>query len=402
VDAGRRRGQRGGHRHDPGPHLSAHPAALTARQLNRATLDRQLLLERARLPVAEAVRRIVAIQAQEPASPYIALWNRVAPFDPNEVDEAFRDHRIVKATLMRMTLHAVHVDDYPDLHDAMQTMLRASRLGDPRFTSGGLAADDALALEGRIVAFAAEPRTGAELETMLAEHVTDPSSLWWALRSLAPLVHAPSGGPWSFSLAKRAFVSTPAHPRTAIRLEAIATLTRRYLEGFGPATVPDIAQFARIPRGQIREALSLAGPLVQLPGPGGTRLLDVADGRPVPPDDQPAPPRLLPMWDSTLLAYDDRTRILPADLRPIVIRTNGDCLPTVLVDGFVAGVWRPIDDAIEVTAFRPIGVADWDGLAGEAAELLAWLRPRDPKAFGRHRRWWERFPDPVEVRRLPG
>lgn len=344
----------------------------------------------------------MAIQAQEPASPYIALWDRVTPFDPAEVDEAFREHRVVKATLMRMTLHAVHVDDYPDFHDAMQTMLRASRLGDPRFTIGGLPAEDALALEGRIVAFAAEPRTGAELEAMLAEHVTDSSSLWWALRSLAPLVHAPSGGPWSFSPTKRAFRSTPSHPRTAIRIEAIATLVRRYLEGFGPATIPDIAQFARIPRGQVREALPLAGPLVELTGAGGAKLLDIADGRPIPADDQPAPPRLLPMWDSTLLAYDDRSRILPADLRPIVIRTNGDCLPTVLVDGSVAGVWRPIDDAVEVTAFRRIGADDWATLDDESGRLVRFLADRDPSAFGRHRRWWTRLPDPVEVRRLPG
>jgi len=108
------------------------------------------------------------------------------------------------------------------------------------------------------------------------------------------------------------------------------------------------------------------------------------------------------MWDSALLAYDDRSRILPADLRPVVIRTNGDVLPAVLVDSAVAGVWRPIDGAIEVTAFRPIPAADWDAVADEAADLVRWLGPRDPKTFGRYRRWWERLPEPLEVRRLPG
>ncbi|HET7030677.1 MAG TPA: winged helix DNA-binding domain-containing protein [Candidatus Limnocylindrales bacterium] len=342
---------------------------------------------------------MVAIQAQEPASPYISLWNRVAGFDPADLDAAFLAHDVVKATLMRMTLHVVHAADYAELHDAMQTTLRASRLEDPRFRISGLTADEALALEAALLDFAAQPRTPPELEAMLGERVADPRSVWWALRSFAPLVHAPTGGPWSF--AKRAFVATPNRRRTAFRREAIGALIRRYLEGFGPATVADIAQFARIQRGRVREALALAGALVELAGPGAA-LFDVPDARPVPSDEAPAPPRLLPMWDSTLLAYDDRTRILPADLKPVVIRVNGDVLPTVLVDGYVAGIWRPIDGRIEVTAFRRIGADEWDALEAEARSLVGLLSERDPKAFSRHRRWWTRLPEPVAVRRLPG
>jgi hypothetical protein len=373
---------------------------LSPRQLNRATLDRQLLLGRRRLTVPEAVRRIVAIQAQEPASPYLALWTRVDRFDPADLDAAFADQTVVKATLMRMTLHAVHADDYPDFHDAMQTTLRASRLGDPRFTISGLSAEEALALEGDLVEFASDPRTRGELEAMLAQRVADPTSVWWALRSLMPLVHAPTGGPWSF--AQRAFVASRDRHRTALRPEALGALIRRYLEGFGPASIADIAQFARVPRGRIREGLGKAGPLVEMAGPGRATLLDVPDWRPIPRADEPVPPRFLPMWDSTLLAYDDRERMLPADLRPIVIRTNGDVLPTILVDGFVAGIWRPIDGGIEVTAFRRIGADDWDGLAREAGGLVRFLAERDPRAFARHRRWWTRLPEPVEVRHLAG
>ena len=66
--------------------------AITARELNRATLARQLLLERAPLNVTDAVRRVVALQAQQPASPYLALWNRLAGFDPAELDNAFASH----------------------------------------------------------------------------------------------------------------------------------------------------------------------------------------------------------------------------------------------------------------------------------------------------------------------
>lgn len=104
---------------------------LTARALNRATLARQLLLKREPLDVVEAVRRIVALQAQQPASPYIALWNRLAPFDPTALDAAMTDHRLVRATLMRITVHTVHADDYGPFREAMEPTLRGSRLGDP-------------------------------------------------------------------------------------------------------------------------------------------------------------------------------------------------------------------------------------------------------------------------------
>ncbi|HET7703214.1 MAG TPA: crosslink repair DNA glycosylase YcaQ family protein, partial [Candidatus Limnocylindrales bacterium] len=165
---------------------------LTERQLNRATLARQLLLERVRLPAVEAVRRIVALQAQEAASPYLALWNRVERFDPAELDRAFVEQTVVKATLMRITLHAVHVCDYPLLHSAMQPTLRAARLGDRRFRATGLSSADADALIPEVSAFAARPRSNAEVEAWLDERLgpTPKPGVWWALRQYGPFVHA--------------------------------------------------------------------------------------------------------------------------------------------------------------------------------------------------------------------
>ena len=113
---------------------------LTARRLNRATLARQLLLGREPLEMAEAVRRVVALQAQEAASPYLALWNRLAPFDPADLDAAFAGHAVIKATLMRITLHAVAAADYPPFRGAMVESLRAARLHDRRYTQTGLSA----------------------------------------------------------------------------------------------------------------------------------------------------------------------------------------------------------------------------------------------------------------------
>ena len=316
------------------------------------------------------------------------------------MDRAFRAGSVVRGSLMRMTLHAVHADDYPELHAAMRAMLRADRLGDPRYLVGTLTPETALALEAKVIAFAAEPRTPAEIEAFLGDHLEEAAPVWWALRTLAPLVHAPTGGPWSF--ATRRFVAPPAYRDGNPGVDAVAVLARRYLEGFGPATVADIAEFTRLPRGRIRDALADATDLVELRGPGRAPLLDVPGAPPIPDESTPAPARLLPMWDSTLFAYEDRARIIPPSIRRDIIRTNGDTLPTVLVDGFVAGVWRSLDTGIEVTALRPIPAAAWDELAAEASSLIRFLGERDPKLYSRYRRWWKRLPDTVERRILPG
>jgi hypothetical protein len=366
---------------------------LSPRQLNRATLARQLLLRRERLPAADAVRRVVALQAQEPPSPYVALWNRVADFDPADLDAAFADHAVVKATLMRITLHAVHADDHPPFHEAMQTTLRAARLGDRRFTSTGLSTEDADALIPHLLELAAQPRTKDEIEALLAERLGAPPEpgVWWALRTFAPLIHAPTGGPWSFGR-RPSFLAAPAAPPREDHDRCVQHLVRRYLGGFGPASARDVAQFAMLRQPTVRPALAaMADTLTTVEGPDGTELFDVPDA-PLPDDDTPAPPRLLGMWDSILLAYADRSRIIPTEYRQLVIRRNGDVLPTILVDGYVSGVWRPVDDGIEALAFHPLPDDAWDGLATEARSLSALLRDRDPGVYGRYARWWADMP----------
>ncbi|NUK46260.1 winged helix DNA-binding domain-containing protein, partial [Streptomyces lunaelactis] len=113
----------------------------------------------------------------------------------------------------------------------------------------------------------------------------------------------------------------------------------------------------------------------------------------------PAPPRLMAMWDSILLAYADRSRVIPPAYRPLVIRRNGDVLPTLLVDGHVAGVWRPADGGIEATAFHPLSSATWDGLAAEAQSLTALLSDREAAVYSRYHHWWAKLPE-AEVRML--
>lgn len=375
------------------------PVPLTHRQLNRATLARQLLLARERLPVVDAVRRVLALQAQEPASPYLALWNRLHGFDPAELDQAFRSYALVKATLMRITLHAVAADDRAPFHAAMRPSLRAAGLHDERFRTTGLTPADADALVPSLVDFTQRPRDRAAIEAMLADHLGAPpeSGLWRGLRTVAPLVHAPNSGPWAFGRAP-AYVAAPAASAPTDEARSLVVLLRRYLAAFGPASRQDFARFALLRQAVVRPAFdALSDVLVVRIGPDGAKLYDVPDA-PLPDDDAPAPPRLLPMWDSVLLAHADRGRVLPEPYRARVIRRNGDVLATVLVDGYVAGVWRPVGGGVEVTAFHALDDDAWGGIEHEARALRPLLEERDPQVYGRFGHWWAKGLPSARVR----
>jgi hypothetical protein len=372
---------------------------LTARQLNRATLGRQLLLERRRLTPTKAMRHVVALQAQEPPSPYIALWNRLKGFDGAALDRAFASHDIVKAQLMRITLHAVAAADYPPFHEAMVPSLRAARLYDRRFTAEDISIEEVDALTPDLLDFTREPRRNADVEAWLADRFgAAKPRVWWALRHFGPIVHAPTGGPWSFG-PRPTYVTAPDQGRPGDETASVATLVRRYLEGFGPATMQDIAQFGTIYRPPVQQAIKTLGDdLVKLEGPNGVELIDVPGGL-LPTEDAPALPRLMAMWDSALLAYADRSRMIPPGYRTLVMRKNGDVLPTLLVDGYVAGVWRPVDGGIEASAFHPLKNDDWNGLAVEAATLSAFLGKREPRIYTRYAHWWDDLPS-ADVRLL--
>ncbi|GAB2808250.1 winged helix DNA-binding domain-containing protein [Lentzea nigeriaca] len=357
----------------------------SARQLNRATLDRQMLLRREPVDVLTAIERVMAIQAQEPPSPYIALWNRIEGFDPADLDDAFTSGAVRKASLMRITLHAVTAADHEVFHHAMLPALRASRLNDRRFRNMGLTIERADEVLTHVLEFAAQPRTKPELEELLHSHVGEVGEpgLWWALATYAPLVRVPTGGPWAFG-PRLSFQTAVIEPRE--RMAALAELLRRYLTAFGPATIPDMNQFTMLPRATIREALEL----LELVREG--HYYDVPN-QTIPDEDTPAPPRLMAMWDSTLLAYADRSRIIPEQYRKVVIRNNGDTLPTLLVDGHVAGVWRPHEDGgIEATAFHALSKRQWAGLAEEAKALHKFLGDREPQVYRRFARWWTGLP----------
>jgi hypothetical protein len=372
---------------------------VTVRQLNRATLDRQLLLKREQLSVSAAMHRVLALQAQEPPSPYLALWDRIEGFQPADLDAAFFSHEIVKATLMRITLHAVLASEYSTFHEAMQGTLRDSRLYDRRFRSSGVPIEAAEALLPHVLDFLSVPRRNADVDAMVAEHLdVDPKHyVWWALRTFGPVWRAPNGGSWAFGAYPEYIAAT--RDDMPDRTGCIQYLFHRYLEAFGPASRHDFGQFALLRQSEVKPALAgIADQLVHLDGPNGEELYDICDAV-IPDEATLAPPRLLPMWDNVLLVYKDRRRIIPEDYRKVILRTNGDSLPALLVDGYVAGVWRPVDGGIEATAFHSLDDDTWDGLALEARNLLEFLGEREPSIYSRYAYWWSKLPA-GEVRML--
>lgn len=370
---------------------------LTGDQLNRAALARQRLLERSVEPLVTAVEGIAGLQAQEPASPYVGLWSRLAAFDAATLDAAFRERRVVKATYVRATLHAVSRDDYRSIFPAVLPMLR--RL--TRRERGGGPGEDQLArLAAAALAFADRARSNVDLREHVAEFadgLAPDDALWWVRRHV-PFVHVPSDVPWSFGR-RPSLISAAAWLEGEVFEEeegALEHLVRRYLGAFGPATAADLAAWSRLPVARFRPAIAAMdgrGELRRFSDERNRELLDL-DGAPLPAAETLAPVRFLPMWDSLVLAYADRSRVISDDHRRIVIGSNGDTLPTFLVDGRVAGLWwaEPAEagDArpprIVLEPFGGLRPADRRALELEGERLAAFIAPREPGVFGRYRR----------------
>lgn len=359
------------------------------------------MLERAPLDPVTAVGRLCALQAQEPASPYLALWTRLADFDPHQLDEAIRSGAIVKTTAMRVTLHLLTAEDYPAFWAAHADYIRRARTGTPRFPAGGVPREQVDGLVASAVAYAVQPRSNAEMTAHL-EQLAGPfaeQGWWWAVRPFTPVLRAPDDETWMYSR-RPSYLAPTTDPFRETTDEALEYVVRSYLAAFGPATLADAAQFTKHARAPMRAAFERLRPeLSTFENTSGEELFDVPHGV-IPAGDTPAPARFLPMWDSVLLAYADRSRIIPADIRAQVIRQNGDVLPTILVDGSVAGVWLPADGTIQVKAFRPLPPQAWDELAGEAVALNVLIAPREPGVYRRYTRWWDAVP--AEIVTLAG
>ena len=336
--------------------------ALSQRELNRATLARQLLLERARLPVPRAVERLGAMQAQSPKAPYIGLWSRLEGFRREQLTRAYERKRVVRSTLFRVTMQLVSTADHPSFAALMHARWR------DEFANWKLPADEWAA---RIVRLARDgPFTYAAANAAVPEL---PARYRWRVRCLTPLVHVPPAGTWGNH---RIHVTTAERwlgPSMVELRAAAALLVKRYLAGYGPASKADLLRFSGLRAGDVSAGFEELEPkLVEFEAEDGRTLFDLRRAK-RPPEDTPAPVRFLPEWDHLILALDERTRVLPADVAPVVIKKNGDVLPTFLVDGVVAGLWRNEDGKVKTEPFAPLPLAARRELAEEGSRLAAFL-----------------------------
>jgi len=324
---------------------------MTRRELNRATLARQLLLERSSMTAVDTVAHLAGMQGQDSSAPYVGLWSRVDGFRRDELTDAIERGEVVRSSLMRLTIHVVTREDFHWLQPTLQPTLERRARGAARLPGADLDGIERAARER----LAAGPASMTELRA-LADPALDDNALADFLHARIAYRHVPPSGTWRFGGASRhAAVDRLGEPD-------LERLVVRYMQAFGPATVQDIQAWSGATR--LRAAVDALGDrLVELRGEDGARLYDLPEA-PRPPAETPAPVRLLPVWDNLLLSHADRSRVIPEGrARDLIGR------PVVLVDGVAAGGWRFTGERVEVDA----GVAGNDDVAAEAQRLTAWL-----------------------------
>jgi hypothetical protein len=341
---------------------------LSTRALNRALLARQLLLERSPEPMITAIERIGGLQTQYAPSGYVGLWSRLQDFPRESLTGALEDRRVVQATLMRQTIHMVSARDFRLIAAGVRQARRANWL---RAAAHHLADTDMERVTGLIREFlAGQPRRLREIKALFSAHGISPIAIS-GMGLWVDLVRVPPSGTWKqrradlFGLAEEWLGATPATPD-----EGLEHLVQRYLGGFGPASLKDIAGWAGVPAGELRSAVERVG-VRRFADEQGGQLFDVEDG-PLPDPDTPMPVRFLPTWDASLLVHARRTQILPEPYRPLVFDVKTPhSVPTFLVDGVVAGTWRYDRGQVSLNPFRPLPAAVWRGLEREARALAA-------------------------------
>ncbi len=362
---------------------------LTLRELNRAMLARQLLLERARLDVVTAVERLAALQAQWSPSPYIALWSRLAGFARERLWSAIERHRIVRARLMRGTLHLVSAHDFYAYAVATQDLQRAAwnRLQIGRGVDSAQVATLA-------TAFAREPRQKEAVLAHLNERISGKLGgpfnwlVWRYVSAHADLLSAPPGGHWRYGgtdapyVAAKHWIDGGGRPSED---DAIERLVQRYLGAYGPATLVDVAKFAGQVPARIRPTLDrLAPKLRRFSDEAGRTLFDLPSA-PRPAADTKAPVRFLPRYDEVLIGYQHRDRVIAPRHRPTVYAKNAIIEATFFVDGFAAGTWTLEQDreesVVRAHPFAKLVPRDRVAVIAEGERLASFLAP-DARTHG--------------------
>lgn len=345
---------------------------LSQRELNRALLARQLLLERAELPAVEAIERVAGLQAQATVPPFVGLWTRLQGFDDSELQRLIDEREVVRATMMRHTIHFVSAPDYGWLRQTVQPALESNFGSQTRKRLAGV--DLGPILDSARAALAERPHTFAEIRELIRaiEPDGDIDALAYGVRTHIRLIGVPNDSRWRFGGRAPFALAEDWLGAELPRRPDPKRMVRRYLAAFGPATPADATAWSGVTG--MREVFeSLRGELRVFRDERGRELFDVPDG-PLPAADTPAPARLLPEFDNTLLGHRDRSRVIADEHRPRVYLTAGRMVGTLLLDGFAAGTWRVDGGEIAIEPFRRLTKAERQSVAAEADALRAWLR----------------------------
>ena len=339
---------------------------LGRRALNRALLERQMLLRRCKLTAAEALERLVGMQAEAPNNPYIGLWSRLEGFCTDELAALIGDRRVVRASLMRATIHLVTARDCLALRPVVQPVLERDVYPNPTYGKDRLERLDMVALlEAGRELLDEKPRTAVELRRLLGPRwpERDPAALAYAVRGLLPAVHVPPRGIWGES-GPIALTTVEAWLGKSVDSDPSPDgMVVRYLRAFGPATVADIRTWSRL-TGLRQVVERLRSRLRTFRDERGRELFDVPEV-PLPDPETPAPPRFLPWLENALLSHDDRSRIISEKHRKIITGERSSA-PVILVDGFVAGTWKiektPGNATLVIEPFEPLSTEDRDAV----------------------------------------
>lgn len=350
-------------------------SGLTRTELNRATLARQMLLRRASGGVVEAVEALAGMQAQEPKHPFVGLWTRLEDFSEDSLRAAFAERSVVRATAMRSTLHLMSAADFVGLRMALQPPASVSmRVLGAR--SKGL--DPARVIPAARKLLARRPLTFDEIRERLQQQFPDVNdrALGYAVRTLLPLVMVPDADArWGFGRTVR-FALAEEWLGEPVAEASVQALVRRYLGAFGPASAADMQTWSGV--GGMSAVLDGMRDELAVFGPRRRELFDLP-GAPRPGSDADAPPRLLPEFDNLMLAWDDRSRVIADEHRPLVTTKNLRVRATFLVDGVVAGIWTiAVKRGVATLTLEPFGRvvkrAQKDLLA-EAERLVRLIEP---------------------------
>jgi hypothetical protein len=339
---------------------------LSARALNRAALDRQMLLERSPLPLTAVVEHMGGIQMQYAPAGYIGLWSRMRHFTRPMLTSALEDRLVVQGTMLRATIHTVSAADY---WATMAGIGRVNREWYARVQARALSGVDMETVAAAVREELADgPLRRTELEARLAARGIPARAAGWA-GLWVELVRVPPSGTWDRRRADLYGLADAWIPRVDVTEDAgIEHLVRRYLGAFGPAPVRAIGAWMGLRVGQIRHVVDGMG-LRRLTDAGGTALVDLPDAT-LPDPGIPAPVRFLGVWDALLLVHARRTEVLPEASRPRVFSTKTPhSFNTFLVDGQVAGTWRHEPGGVSLDPFRPLTRGERAAVDDEAHQL---------------------------------